>query len=299
MTAQRVTLATMATLPDLPADDAPLVAELRALGCDVRIRTWSDPEAWQEDPGVVVIRSTWDYYHHVDAFLAWLGDLEARGVMVRNPVPLIRWNARKRYLLQLAEAGLSHIPTVMLHAGDDVAARLDSLLANDAATWREAVIKPEVSGSAHGTSRLTLPPTAAQLGGLEALLAHSPLLVQPFLADIPTRGETSLLYIDGEFSHAILKRAAEGDFRVQETHGGTAEPVDATAALIGYGREVIREACALAGVAERDLLYVRVDVLARRTPHLMELEVIEPQLFLGHAPRAARRMAEAIARTAR
>lgn len=298
--AAHVTLATYERLPELTAEDRALAAALERRGVRVRAAVWSDRAAWARDPGLVVVRSCWDYHLRLAEFEGWLERLRARGVAVRNPPGVIRWNARKRYLLDLAARGVSTLPTELLpFAGSDaLGAALAARAAADPARWGDVVVKPAVSASAFLTVRVRADDGAAgvadALRGFDALPAGAEVLVQPFAASVAEIGETSLVYLGGRFSHAVTKRPAAGDFRVQEELGGSSRPAEAPAALVAWGAGVLDAAGALCGAAVPEITYARVDVLAEAAPRLMELELVEPSLFLRHAPGAAERFADAI-----
>jgi hypothetical protein len=298
MTTRRVTLATYEKLPDLTDDDRALAAALERRGVRVAAGVWSEPSHWACDPGLVVLRSCWDYHLRLPEFLAWLDGLDAHGVPVRNPVAAIRWNARKRYLLDLAARGIATLPTVLVPYDGTAAlgTALAALAADDGALWRDVVIKPEVSASAYLTVRVRAPHDAASLRGFETLPAGSRLLVQPYAASVAELGETSLVFLGGRFSHAVSKRPASGDFRVQAELGGSSHAVAAAPALVAWGERVLAEAGAASGVAPGALAYARVDALPEDPPRLMELELIEPALFLAHDAGAAGRFADAVAR---
>jgi hypothetical protein len=298
--APHVTLATYERLPGLTAEDRAVAAALGRRGVRVRAAVWSDRAAWAGDPGLVVVRSCWDYHLRLAEFEGWLAGLRARGVAVRNPSGVLRWNARKRYLLDLAARGVSTLPTVLLPVGgsDALGAAL-ALAADDPARWRDVVVKPAVSASAFLTVRVRVGTHADEgvadaLRGFDALPAGSEVLVQPFAPSVAEIGETSLVYLGGRFSHAVTKRPAAGDFRVQEELGGSSRAADAPAALVAWGEGVLDAAGALCDVPVAEITYARVDVLAEAAPRLMELELVEPSLFLRHAPDAAERFADAI-----
>jgi hypothetical protein len=297
-----VVLATSAAYADLPPDDGLLRDALARRGVPTSVRVWSDAAAWSGPPALVVLRSCWDYHLRLDEFLGWLTALGAAGHVVRNPPAVVRWNARKRYLLALAAHGVRIAPTLLLGADDapHARARTAALVAGDAATWTDVVVKPEVSASAFETWRATLPLDDASAARLARGLAGRDLLVQAFQPEITARGETSLLFLGGTFSHAVVKRAAPGDFRVQAEHGGRSFAITADAALVDHAARILDAAAALAGHAADDLLYARVDVLADDAAHgaptLMEVELVEPSLFLGYDAGAADRLAGAIVR---
>jgi glutathione synthase/RimK-type ligase-like ATP-grasp enzyme len=229
----------------------------------------------------VVVRSTWNYHLEPEAFDAWLNRLESLGVPVLNPVPVLRWNARKSYLGALAAAGVAVVPTRFTGPGRPP----------DPRGWTEefgtpeVVVKPRVGASAHGVARMRLDREA---GRLEAVARSAEVLVQPYLAEVPDSGEWSVVCLDGAYSHAVLKRPAEGDFRVQEELGGRSIPAEAPAELRSLATAALAEIPA-------PVLYARVDAVeTSRGPLLMELELIEPVLYLGTAPRAAARFADGI-----
>jgi glutathione synthase/RimK-type ligase-like ATP-grasp enzyme len=278
-----IALATAADYASLPPDDAPLVRALDASGVDAEPAVWSDDSVdWTRYRGVV-IRSCWDYHLRLPEFLAWVDALERGRVPVWNSPATLRWNTSKHYLRDLAERGVSVPPTAWLPQGDDDASQ--SLLDTG---WRDVVLKPAVSASAFETWRTTLPLDDADRARLARLHAHSDVLVQPFLAEVQRAGELSLMYLDGRFSHAVVKRPASRDFRVQAEHGGTAERVEASGAIVGWGDGVLR-------ALDEMPLYARVDLVETGDgPLLMELELVEPSLFFGLAPEAATRLAAAV-----
>lgn len=253
-----------------PTGDVLLGAALESRGHAVEQVAWTDPCVAWEAYDAVVVRSTWDYHLRPREFRAWLGRLEAVETPTVNPAPLLRWNHDKRYLRALQAAGVSIPETVWLGEGER--AEVGALRA--ARGWAAAVVKPTVSASAHGT---VLAWSGEVLG---------PMMVQALVPEIRTRGEWSLVFLGGAYSHAVVKRPAAGDFRVQREHGGTFERAVPPGALVAFARS------ALGRAAEPPAL-ARVDAVETgRGPVLMELEVIEPELFLG--PEEAARAAEAV-----
>ena len=295
MSAPSVALATSEAYPRLPADDRLLLDALRALGARAEPRVWSRAAAWGEPPDLVVVRSCWDYHLRLDEFLGWLRELRARGTRVLNPPAVLEWNARKRYLAELAAAGLPTIPTLVVEPGAlrEAERRLAALAAADAA-WRTVVVKPEVSASAHGTRRATVPFDDDVRAAVAAQLAAGDVLVQPYVPSVAEHGELSVIHVGGAYSHAVLKRPAVGDFRVQAEHGGTAAPHAAPAAARALAERALDHVAREHGLRPDALLYARVDMLLEPEPRLMELELIEPSLFLGHGGDAAARLAAAV-----
>lgn len=289
--APRVALATWIEHPTLQPDDELLAAALRCTGVRVDAVAWNAPgvdwRAWD----AVVLRSTWDYHLVPDDFRAWLAAREREGVAVVNPAPLVRWNLDKRYLRALAERGVPVVPTRWLEPGD--ATTLPQLL--EAAGWDEAVVKPAVSASAWHTWRTSRASAGTDASRVAALVERGAVLVQPYLAEVARDGEWSLMCFAGEFSHAVVKHPVAGDFRVQKEFGGSAELAPPPDGAREAAARVLAESAALAGVAVADIAYARVDgCIVDGAFVLMELEVLEPTLFLAHDARAADRCAAAI-----
>jgi hypothetical protein len=296
-----VALVTSAELPELAPDDRRLIEPLAGAGVDAHIAVWTSPrEAWG-DYDQIVVRSCWDYHDDLPGWLAWLDRLEREGLGGRlvNDAPTLRWNARKDYLADLEARGVPVVPTRWLPAD-----RLGSWSAiQDAlrsSPWEELVCKPAVSAGAFATFRLRrseLPRAEARLRGVLAeLVRRAPLLIQPFVPEIASRGEWSLMFFEGRFSHAVLKRPADGDFRVQQEHGGTSACAPPPSHLIELGAGVLEAAEATVRPPET-FLYARVDLVeAASGPMLIELELIEPALFLAAHPPAGLALAGAIRR---
>jgi glutathione synthase/RimK-type ligase-like ATP-grasp enzyme len=283
-----VALVTYAELPDLTDDDRLLADALVRRGARVEAVVWSDPNMDWTAFDSIVVRSCWDYFHRPDEFFAWLARLEHERAHVLNPAPLLRWNARKSYLRDLESRDVAIVPTAWLARG----ARPSLATIRRDTGWSELVIKPAISGSAHDTWRSVAGDEQDDDARLREMTSRGEVLVQPLLAEISASGEWSVVFLDGVYSHAVLKRARAGDFRVQIEHGGTFDAVEPPADLIEQAALALR-AAPLNG--ER-ALYARVDgcVVDGRFV-LMELELIEPVLFLGTSVNAATRLADAIA----
>lgn len=283
MSRQRVALVTCSSLRELTDDDRPLLGELWALGIEAEAAVWDDPAVDWRRYGAAVIRSTWDYYLTPDSFAAWLARVEALGLPLWNPPAVVRANWDKSYLRALEAAGASVVPTIWVERGS--AESFDSLLASRG--WNDAVVKPAVSAGAFRTVRARRGEPAGEKALREAL-AHSAAMLQPYMGEIAAEGEWSFVFIGDAFSHAVLKRPRSGDFRVQEEHGGSARAAVAPPELLAQAREAAR-------LSPGPRLYARVDGVRRgRELAVMEVELIEPSLFLSLAPGAARALAAAI-----
>jgi len=279
-----VALVTYAELPDLNPDDHPLRDALRARGARAHAVRWDDGRVDWCRFDVVVLRSCWDYHRRTEEFRAWLTARERAGTPLWNPVPVVRWNLDKSYLRDLRAAGSAVPDTIWIEPGR--APDLKQLVA--AQPWRRAVVKPRISLSAHDTWVTDRDAAERDQERFGRLVADRGALVQEFVPEVTRDGELSLVYIAGRFSHAVCKRAGPDDFRVQHQYGGSAEPVAASAVA---QREAAQALAALPG----PWLYARVDGVEREGRLLvMELEAIEPELFLVWSREAADRFATAI-----
>jgi glutathione synthase/RimK-type ligase-like ATP-grasp enzyme len=280
----RLALVTCAAFPRLYEDDLLLVDALAERGIGGVPAVWSDDAVDWTSFAALVIRSPWDYFERDAEFRAWLDARIASGVLMCNSGDILAWNYDKRYLQDLEAAGVSLVPTICLAPGEkaDVAA-----LAR-ARGWNEIVVKPTISGGAYRTHRFLVEDAAAYVRDIDEILSDRGLLVQPFLPEILSGGELSMLFFDGVYSHAVCKRPSAGDYRVQFQYGGTNENVEVPASLVEQAR-----ACVLASPSLP--VYARVDGLVKEGQFLlMELEVFEPLMFLARHPEAPARFARAV-----
>jgi glutathione synthase/RimK-type ligase-like ATP-grasp enzyme len=283
---RRICFVTCRTWPDISDSDRLVQRALEARGATVEARAWNAPGADWDGFDAIVLRSNWDYHFEPDAFLGWLDRLERARARVWNPPALVRWNLTKAYLLDLARAGVPTVATVILE--DESRAGLEAVMA--ARGWSRVVMKPVISASAHDTRLVSAATMDEAVAALRSGAIRRPVLVQPFVEEIQSRGEWSLVFIETEMTHAVLKRPAAGEFRVQPRLGGTVETPEPPARV---------RAVALAALAALPVppLYARIDgVEAAAGFQIMEVEVNEPGLFFPHAPDAAVRFAEALLR---
>jgi glutathione synthase/RimK-type ligase-like ATP-grasp enzyme len=274
-----ITLATCRLLPALTASDAVLQSALESRGADVVVAPWQDIDP-TGSAALVCPRSTWDYFHCWPEFRRWLESFDARPVLW-NPLETLLWNADKRYLRELKDAGIALPFTRWFEPGE----RPDTDAFLRLSGTPRAVLKPRVSGAAYATHVMEAGTRLSdeQWAPLEAVGS----LLQAFVSEI-VGGEVSLVYLDGEFSHAAHKLPAAGDYRVQVDHGGTVKPFTPDAALCAFADRVL-------SAVSHPWLYARVDtVRTARGPVLMELELLEPDLFFTEAPAAAERLADAL-----
>ena len=277
----RIAIATCSLFPDLEQDDRLLLPALAALGIDAKPMIWDEAFTDWGAFDLVLVRSTWDYVGRREEFLTW-----ARSVpRLLNPAEVLAWSTDKRYLKDLQSAGLPIVPTLFLEPGD----RFPLLEA-------EVVVKPTESAGSRDTERFDAETEKDAAALAQRIHASGRIaMVQPYLREVEHgRGETALLYLNGQFSHAIHKGPLlAGDVvRTALYTEETIAPREATAAERRVGDAV------MAWVTDRfgALTYARVDVLPAFGGHLvLEVELAEPSLFLAHEPQAPARLADAIA----
>ncbi len=285
----RVALATAEIARGTDEDETPLLDALIWSGVEASVVAWDDRSVDWAAFDLVVIRSTWDYTPRYNEYVRWLRRVALRSTLA-NALDVIEWNLDKRYLRDLQRSGIPVVPTTWLEPGDIV--RLPDR--------GELVIKPVVSAGAKDTTRYVMPNHAdVAREHIEGLLRRKrPVMVQPYIASVDEFGEVALVYIDGEFSHAVRKGAILREPLVAVTALFAAEELaaaEATDAERAIGDAVMRLVC------EREpVLYARVDVVrgARDEPLILEVELTEPALFLNYGEGSADRFAAAIGRWA-
>ena len=268
-------------LGNILADDGLLRDALARRGLtSVRV-DWADPTIDWSRFRCAVFRTTWDYFERFVEFGAWL-DRASRETRLVNTLSTVRWNTDKHYLPDLAARGVPVVPYRFLERGST--RPLADVLAE--AGWDEAVVKPCVSGAARHTYRLNRRTATDRQPLITALLDAEAMIVQPFQEDVARTGEDSLMVFGGRFSHAVRKVAKPGDFRVQDDHGGTVREYRPTAEQVALAEQAVA-ACRPVPV------YGRVDLVRDNDGRLavMELELIEPELWLRFHPPAADRFA--------
>jgi hypothetical protein len=279
-----VAFVTYRDLPHLTSEDQLVCSYLQRNGVKTQAVIWDAPNVAWNTYDAVVIRSCWDYHLQPGAFLAWLAALEHLQAPLWNPAPILRWNLHKSYLRDLHDQGVAIPPTCWLDRGSR--AILGDLFAD--LGWENAVIKPAISATAHQTWRTTRTQALHDQPHFAAHLQHADMLVQQFMESVVTDGEWSFVFFQKQYSHAVLKKAKAGDFRVQDDFGGTVE-------VASPGIELIEQAEQIINCISDPLLFARVDGIERDGQLvLMELELIEPFLFLKSHPNAIERFAQAI-----
>ena len=248
---------------------------------------WARPDVDWRSTRAALFRTTWDYFHRFDEFSTWLDKVSTQTRLI-NPIELIRWNMDKHYLISLEEQGIHTPPAVYIHAGDNIT--LEDL--HQANGWDNTILKPTVSGSARHTYRLRLDNLEEHEAVFQELIAREDMMLQPFQHRITEEGEISLMAIDGQYSHAVRKVAKAGDFRVQSEFGGSVHLYEPSSEEIAFAERTVA-AC------NPTPTYARVDIIRDNSGQLalMELELIEPEMWFRLFPEAAERLANAIVKT--
>lgn len=261
------------------SDDELAVSPLNELGWDVETVSWRDKTVDWNDFDIVVIRTPWDYQREPEAFLEVLQVIDSSKARLENSLDIVKWNLDKRYLRDLDGKGVNIVPTIWDGIYDE---RSFYLWMADLGV-DELIIKPTVSATAEHTFRLS--EFEPEIAGV---FEKRDFMIQPFLNGIVEEGEYSLFYLGGKYSHTILKEPKPSDFRVQEEHGGIITAVEPEKTLSETGRRIF-------DLIDPAPLYARIDLVRCQNAFLlMELELIEPALYLRMDSEAPKRFAEAI-----
>lgn len=261
-----------------------LKSAFESQGLKVDITYWDNPSyEWQQTKSVL-FRTVWDYFERFDEFWDWLEQVKTKTRLI-NSYELIKWNIDKHYLRDLKNNGIQVVPTYFADKGNNISLQEIANL-ND---WKHIVIKPAISASAFNTYKITNDEIEQKEQLFHELLQTHDMLVQPFFPTISELGEASLMVFGGKFTHAILKKAKAGDFRVQDDFGGTVHDYNPTQEEIKFAEKVFQSCTSLP-------IYGRVDIVWDSNKHiyLSELEIIEPELWIRNMPESANKIAEAV-----
>ena len=260
-----------------------LKSALEQQGLSVAITHWDNPTYDWSKTEAVLFRTIWDYFERFDEFWTWLQEINTKTKLI-NSFNLIEWNIDKHYLKDLHSRGIAVVPTYFVDKGNNI--KLQDISKNKG--WTDIVIKPAISASAFKTYKILETDIDNNEELFMSLVQERDMLVQPFFETISTLGEGSLMVFDGKFSHAILKKAQPGDFRVQDDFGGTVHDYTPTKHEINFAEKVFASCKTIP-------VYGRVDIVwdNKRNFYLSELEIIEPELWIRNYPKSAERIAEA------
>jgi hypothetical protein len=268
---RKVAILTTDHLEEFFVYDRLLQTPLKNLGWELSEVSWHAKNHNWDQYDAVVVRSTWDYQAHCEDFLACLQVIDNSSAVLCNSMSLIEWNISKRYLKELENKGVPIIPTLWAdelqeHHFAAAFAKFDC---------DEIVIKPYISANADGTYRLTPAQTTEQLSSIMQEYKDRSAMIQPFLTSILEEGEYSLFYFNSQYSHAICKQPAKGDFRVQEEHGGQLTSIEPSRAMFTIAEQTI-------DALPEEALYARVDIVSLHGElMIIEVELIEPSLYFN------------------
>ena len=283
---KHLALITYSGLPHGAESERLMLPYLAAANVETQIVDWRSAGTHFSKFDLIVLRSCWDYHLRTAEFIDWLQRV-AQATPVLNAADTVLWNHNKFYLREVEVLGIGIAPTIFINGSSP----MTPSAWREIRSWNKSVVKPAVSASAHKTwlfDSVAVP----DADELKSKMEGEAFLIQQFIPEIETHGEISFIYVDGAYSHAVQKRPAAGDFRVQKEHGGSADLFNPSAALLDQTNHI-----AATVPQVRDSLYCRIDAIARNGKLvLMELELIEPELFLGLAEGAAERFAKAIVR---
>lgn len=281
---KKIAIATCEEIPALIPTEQPVIPALVEKGYQVQAVVWTDSSVQWNTFDLVVIRNVWDYYKKYEAFMTWLDELQAQGIKVSNPIEIIKANSHKFYLENLRSEGIPIVPTVFVRQNSPV----DLQTIFNQQHWQEGIVKPAVSGGAYKTYKIDQSDAKEYQTKVDDLLKERDVLIQEFLPEIQTDGEWSLLFFNRKYSHAVRKVPKNQDFRVQSEFGGQTLAETPPTFIIEQAQKIIE-------LYDQPLLYVRVDgVVVKGAFLLMELELIEPELFLDQHSQAVSRFVEAI-----
>jgi hypothetical protein len=281
---KKIAFVTSSVKPDFAGNDVAVVDILRSAGAEVQPLPWDVATAEWNSFDLVVIRSCWNYHHHPEKFIQWIDQMEKQKVKMFNPLKIARWNLHKGYLKDLELKGISLPETIWLNKGSE--AHLSSIM--NERNWKKAVVKPAISATAFNTFLISREEANQQQQKFEQLLAHADMLFQKFMIEVQEQGEWSLIFFDKKFSHAVIKQPAEKDFRVQNDFGGSVTHTNPPAFALKQAEKILN-------LIEEPLLYARVDgIISENKFVLMELELIEPTLFLEKENGSAKTFAQAM-----
>lgn len=257
-------------------EDDVLISFLTSKGLKIKKEIWNDDLVNWEEYDLAILKSPWDYFNLIDDFYKWLALIKSKNIRLLNPLDIVKWNADKHYLHDIAKAGLKVTESIFLSKQEKI--ELNQYF--DQLGTKKFIVKPAVSGGSKNTFKVTSANAEEISEKLNILIQEEDFIIQPFLNEIEEDGEWSFIYFGGKFSHALLKKAKTGDFRVQSMFGGTVHPQDPSLVLLEKTQQYVNQFA-------KGCLYARVDgAIVNGAFVLMELELIEPFLFLETNPNA-------------
>jgi len=271
-------------IENILTEDSMVKDALEKKGLKVTRVDWANPNFDWSSTEIALFRTTWDYFHRFDEFSNWLNEVSMKTRLI-NPAEQIRWNIDKHYLKDLSNNGINTTPTVYIEPGETI--NLQEL--HEKNNWEETVLKPAIAGAARHTYRLNQDSLSEHEIVFQELINKETMMLQPFQFNVVEQGEVAYMLFGGKFTHAVLKVAKPGDFRVQDDFGGTVHRYNPTQGEIEFAEKAVL-------VCDPLPTYARVDVITDNDDQLAvtELELIEPELWFRFHPPAADKLAETI-----
>ncbi|GAB5525761.1 MAG: hypothetical protein Roseis2KO_36330 [Roseivirga sp.] len=271
-----------ATTQNCWQEDHLLIEALERKGFMVGRKSWSDQRFDWTETKAAIFRTTWDYFDRFDEWKTWLQRISGK-VRLINQAGLVYWNMDKHYLRDLQAKGVNIPKTRYIEIGE----KTDLLALHQQTGWKETILKPCIAGSARHTYRLNPKNLEQHEARFQELISREAMMLQPFQRNILTQGEISLIVIGGHYSHSVIKKAKAGDFRVQDNFGGTVSLYKPTAEEMGFAEKAVAACQSLPAYARVDIIRDNHDQLA-----LIEIELIEPELWFRLKPEAADALAD-------
>jgi glutathione synthase/RimK-type ligase-like ATP-grasp enzyme len=279
----KIALLTCEKFPDLYQTDQFLIPELAKHSITAKAVIWDDKTVNWNDFDYLVFRNTWDYYEKEIQFNDWLDYIQEAGIKTLNAIEIIQRNKHKFYLQDLKNQGIKILPTVFIDKTPEL--DLVQIIPNE---WEKAVIKPAYSAGSYYTEVFEVAQIQQINLQYRPIAKEKELLLQKFMPEIVSQGETSFIFFNKKFSHCVNKKPADGDFRVQIQYGGNYTALEPSP-------ELITQAQAVVNTFDEKLLYARVDgIIIGNQLHLMEIECIEPDLYFNHSADAQNKFVNAI-----
>jgi glutathione synthase/RimK-type ligase-like ATP-grasp enzyme len=268
----KIALLTCEKLPNLLETDQLLIPALAKHNITAKAVIWNDESINWLDFDILIFRNTWDYYEKQTQFDAWLEKIKKLKIRTLNSIEIINQNKHKFYLRELQEQGFTILPTIFIDKTNNL--DIQKIIPNH---WKKAVIKPAYSGGSYQTQLFEIHEIDKVNQQYLSIAAEKELLLQEFMPQIKTLGETSFIFFNKKFSHAVNKTPIKGEFRIQVQFGGKYQLIEPSEILIQKAQKIVN-------TFSDDLLYARVDgIIIENELHLMEIECLEPDLYFSLA----------------
>jgi glutathione synthase/RimK-type ligase-like ATP-grasp enzyme len=279
----KIALLTCQRLPNLTPADQLLIPELAKHKIQAKAVIWDDPTIIWTDYDYLIFRNTWDYYTKESQFNLWLATIKILGIKTLNSIEIVEQNKHKFYLRELQNQNITIIPTIFIEKTKRL--NLAEIMPSH---WKKAVIKPAFSAGSYLTEVFEVANIEEINQKYQTIASEKDLLLQEFKTQIETEGETSFIFFNKEFSHAINKKPATGDFRIQVQFGGVYTSISPSADLIQQAQIIVNN-------FPNQLLYARVDgIIINNKIQLMEVECIEPDLYFNYSEGSLQRFVNSI-----